>query len=257
MLNTQSIQDNLEWIKKCRDLYEIACSFNERHHCQHLSSEYRCLEYTKYLSLMPPASEDVIRVLDWGAQFGHVSLLLESKGYDCYPYVLSSDHHSVKHALETYFPGKWISGDSTQKLTLPDSSFDVIVSSGVLEHVHETGSSYTQCLAEFRRVLRPGGYLIIWKLPHSSSLVEIKSDLIGAWSHRHRFTLPGAVELLSLSGFDILRSGVEGILPLSMTSFLRRMPFPLSNLELIFNRLATVHPISVFANDIYIVARAS
>ena len=44
-----------------------------------------------------------------------------------------------------------------QEMTLPDSSFDLVVSNQVLEHIFDIYS----CLSEFNRVLKSGGFLLL------------------------------------------------------------------------------------------------
>lgn len=47
-------------------------------------------------------------------------------------------------------------------LTFPDDSFDLVIASDVLEHIKED----TQALREWRRVLRPGGRLLVFVPAH-------------------------------------------------------------------------------------------
>ena len=61
--------------------------------------------------------------------------------------------------------GKRLSGNVTNQnleaLTFPDASFDVVLTSDVLEHVRLDGRAH----AEIRRVLKPGG-AYVFTVPH-------------------------------------------------------------------------------------------
>ena len=81
-------------------------------------------------------------------------------------------------------------GDA-QRLPFVDASFDTVFCSQVLEHVPEPWLA----LAEFRRVLRPGGKLIL-SVPHISWLHNEPHDY-------YRYTRHGLSFLLGRSGFTV------------------------------------------------------
>jgi hypothetical protein len=106
-------------------------------------------------------------------------------------------------------------------------------------------------LREMSRILQTGGYFILWKLPNASSLNEIKSDLLGRWSHHFRFTEAGITALLTSHGFKVIHIEREGLLPASLTAFLRRLGFRWN----IQDKLANLPLLKVFANDFIVVAK--
>lgn len=53
-------------------------------------------------------------------------------------------------------PGRFVGGSVT-RLPFPDGSFDLVFSHGVIHHVDDTGAA----VAEFHRVLRPGGTMLV------------------------------------------------------------------------------------------------
>jgi SAM-dependent methyltransferase len=91
-------------------------------------------------------------------------------------------------------------------IPLPDASFDVAVLTEVLEHVPSEYEEAT--LREVRRLLRPGGRLVVtvpnvhglhWRYMQWRAGVEEQED------HLRQYTYPGLAGLLTRVGFDIDR----------------------------------------------------
>ena len=94
----------------------------------------------------------------------------------------------------------WI-GDVMSMPQVPDSSYDAVVSHQVLEHLPRPWAA----LAEFHRVLRPGGVLVA-SVPHLSRRHELPRDYF-------RFTQEGMASLLGDAGFEnIVVQPVGGLL---------------------------------------------
>ena len=86
------------------------------------------------------------RVLDFGAGTGKQARQLAEMGFD----VVAIDLPSSEYAGHRIFP---VTDYDGRHIPLPDHSVDAILSSNVLEHVEDLPG----ILAEFRRVLKPGG----------------------------------------------------------------------------------------------------
>lgn len=101
-------------------------------------------------------------------------------------------------------------GDAQYLAGIPDSKYDFVYSSHTLEHLPEAETA----LQNWWRVLKPGGYLILF-LPHRD-LYEKKKTLPSRWNPGHlHFFLPdtgeppdtiGLRELVykSLTGFELV-----------------------------------------------------
>ncbi|WP_103354820.1 GrpB family protein [Amycolatopsis sp. CA-128772] len=95
------------------------------------------------------------RVLDAGCAAGHLSALLAARGAD----VLGVDSSAAMIAIARRKSGdaaRFEVADLTRPLDLPAASIDVVTASLVLHYLEDWGP----VLAEFRRVLVPGGVLV-------------------------------------------------------------------------------------------------
>jgi methionine biosynthesis protein MetW len=104
------------------------------------------------------------------------------------------------------------------ELPFPDGSFDLVVCTEVLEHLFEP----QRALGEIRRVLRPGGQMIVTvpNLAHWRNRLDLA--VLGRWNprgdhlspvepwrdpHVRFFTLGALVKLTEQSGFEVVERG--------------------------------------------------
>ena len=102
-----------------------------------------------------------------------------------------------------------------------DSSFDVILAGGVIEHAHNPDSFLAACF----RFLRPGGLLYITTpnaLGSSVRLLGLRWTAVAPIDHVHLFSVSGLTTLLRSHGFQIERITAEGANPLELIHALRK-----------------------------------
>jgi SAM-dependent methyltransferase len=94
-------------------------------------------------------------------------------------------------------------------LPYEDNTFDVVMGSGVLEHVPIDIES----LKELYRVIRPQGRLIITMLPNRLSYTEFLNRRLGNPHHLRLYSHQEIIKMLMHTGFLPLESGYHQIIP--------------------------------------------
>jgi ubiquinone/menaquinone biosynthesis C-methylase UbiE len=130
------------------------------------------------------------RVLDAACGEGYGTALLGTKAAQAVG--VDIDAGSIRHAQSTYGSAtiRFVEGSCTE-LPLPDASFDVVVSFETIEHLDAADQS--PMLAEFARVLKPAGLLIISS--PNKRLYSDARDYVNEF-HRHELYRDGLAELL-------------------------------------------------------------
>jgi ubiquinone/menaquinone biosynthesis C-methylase UbiE len=185
------------------------------------------------------AGEQPGRVLDWGCGHGQVTDLLLRRGVEVVAFDYRDGSDSTVIPLES-FPDirAHVTGDPV-RLPFADGSFDLALSCGVLEHVQFPEAS----LAELHRVLRPGGRLLVYKLPNRLSYLEAiarRSGMYyhGALEHDRIYTRRNATALLTQAGFRVDDFRRANMLPLTIEHQLAwRVRGPLWTLNQALSRL--------------------
>jgi len=113
-------------------------------------------------------AEDVVGkdVLDFGCGSGDLSLIVAEAGARS---VSGTDLESGRVALAIETTGAteyadrmhFVESTSPTQIPFPDASFDTILCFDVMEHVMEP----EEVIAEWARVLKPGGQVLIWWMP--------------------------------------------------------------------------------------------
>ncbi len=158
------------------------------------------------------------RVLDWGCGHGQVSQMLRERGvevtsFDYAPGAAPGERRRLEHYPEIE---AHVSGDPVA-LPFADGDFDTALSCGVLEHVQRP----EQSLAELRRVLVPGGRLLVYKLPNRFSYLEAIARRAGLYYHGalpddRVYDRRSALRLLRGAGFSVEQFRRRNMLPLTI-----------------------------------------
>lgn len=177
------------------------------------------------------------KVLDWGCGNGHCSYLLLQLGYQASGFAFSSCPSLKRLQSSDYH---FTQGNDNEPVTLPygNSTFDAVLSVGVLEHVRETGGNELDSLKECLRILNLGGYFICYHLPNKFSWIEVIADLIPhKFHHQYRYTPEIIDDLCKKSGLDVLELRAYGFLP---RNWLGNLPPKISNSTQLTNLYNTI-----------------
>lgn len=102
-------------------------------------------------------------------------------------------------------------GDATDLARFPDATFDTVFASNFLEHLEH--AQVDRCLAEIRRVLRPGGHVVLVQPNFRLAPGAYFDD----YTHRTIFTDRSLADLLVARGFELERVEPR-FLPLTVKS---------------------------------------
>ena len=149
-------------------------------------------------------------VLDWGCGYGQMSWLLANKGYKVTSTDLPNTYHEKSNLLK-HKNISWIPASEPPIINSPTNSFDAIISSGVLEHVPNIQAS----MNELCRVLKPGGYLFIFRFPNEYSYIEWFARRSISWHHPILMSPRELHFLMKMNSLEVLDWGYDTILPVN------------------------------------------
>lgn len=138
----------------------------------------------------PPQSTDLL--LDCGAGTGYFAAEMETH---CRVLVLD-DHEPALRLLRTRFRADQILRPAGDRLPLPDNALEYVTALDVLEHL----ANDREMVAEFQRVLKPGGLALV-TVPASMALW---SDWDVALHHHRRYSKSQLATLFRPEQWDLL-----------------------------------------------------
>jgi SAM-dependent methyltransferase len=147
--------------------------------------------------------------VDVGAAGGGNTRVLQRSGFLAVPLEYGPDGAGV--ARERGLPS--VRGDAC-RLPLVGDCVDLLVAFDVLEHIDDDRTA----MAEFHRVLRPGGLLFI-AVPADMRLWSAHDEAVG---HVRRYDRAGLSEVVADAGFEVLEVKSWNVLLRPLVSFRRR-----------------------------------
>jgi 2-polyprenyl-3-methyl-5-hydroxy-6-metoxy-1,4-benzoquinol methylase len=146
------------------------------------------------------------RLLEVGSYCGIFLDRIRSDGWEATglePFRAAADYSRAKFGLQ-------IMDGVLPQPELPDRSFDAVVMLHVIEHMPDPMAS----LRELRRLLRPGGLLVV-ETPRFDSLVfkllgKRERSVAACNGHIYFFTVPTLTRMLEQSGFQVERADLVG-----------------------------------------------
>jgi ubiquinone/menaquinone biosynthesis C-methylase UbiE len=188
---------------------ELAASSNDYllEHASRSSIRRHIEVFDKYRHFLP---ERGARILDWGCNHAPDAVMIKSvygnnyelHGCDFPAVGAFSVFHSFANLAYKQL-------NHIYELPYEDSYFNVVIASGVLEHV---AMDY-EALKEIYRVLTNNGLFIISFLPNRFSWIEFLARRLGLPCHRRRYGMMEIRTTLSHYGFDPLLSRYHQFTP--------------------------------------------
>ena len=150
------------------------------------------------------------RILEIGCSGGPLLRQLRSDGYEDLTGIDISED-AIALCKKRGVPNVHVM--DAQHLAYPDSSFDLITASDVLEHVADA----PQALREWHRTLRPGGVLLVF-VP---AFMFLWSEHDVANLHQHRYRASELSAMLQAAGFRVARRGYWNFLLFAPAALVR------------------------------------
>src|SRR5271169_2609793 len=148
--------------------------------------------------------EQEIKILDWGCGKGHITYLLSKRGFNVTSCDLKTDELDSSFGQETPIIDKLnipvVPLRHESQMPFDDSSFDCVVSFGVLEHV----ASDRDSLLQIKRIVKPDGIVFIVFLPYVLSWTQALVRAGGDSYHDRLYTEKGLRCLAADTGFSLL-----------------------------------------------------
>ena len=148
-------------------------------------------------------------ILDWGCRHAADACLVRMlRGTEVELHGCDVDAGEY-HAFYDFARLKYSQVTHPYLLPYEDNFFDVVMGSGVLEHVPNDSAS----LVELYRIIRPGGYFIVNMLPNKYSYTEWMNRRLRNPHHLRLYSLAEAKHMFMHHGFLPVRLGYHQMIP--------------------------------------------
>jgi len=195
------------------------------------------------------------QILDWGCRHAPDACMIkvylddaELHGCDIPDTATGNFEHFFSFADLKYSELNHVSD-----LPYDSSKFDVVLSSGVLEHV----AIEHQSISEVWRILKPDGLFIVTFLPNYYSATERMSRILKTYAgHNRLYKLAQIKDRLLRSGFVIVNTGYHQFFPTFAKGvdnmLLARIGDMLYPLNRVFER---IYPFFAFSANLYLIVK--
>lgn len=163
------------------------------------------------------------RLLDFGAGGGYIAFLLAQLGYqveavDIADYKQERADHQTRAGDQRYL---WPALEKAsphlhfqhykEKIPFTDNTFDGAIAYAVIEHVPD--NQVDNALQEIKRVVKPGGYLFISRLPRKWAYLEHLAKLFGIAHHERLYGDQEITTLLNRHTFEVKERLITDMVP--------------------------------------------
>jgi len=233
------------------NLYQEARKDGQANYMEHLSNLVSLKSYLIRGKEIKKYFQNEVKILDWGAGFGQMLLILENLGFNVVPFDIVIPEKNLFNRIKA----KPILGDKTI-LPFKNESFDAVLSCGVLEHVPDPEGS----LREINRILKKEGYFFVFNFPYRYSLSELYASLRKTSCHPLKLTKGALSKILEKNNFKNIRVSYENSIPKNLSGrlrFLRNLYNKFPNFFLFLDNLITKTPFvrSILSNSLKVVAK--
>ena len=195
----------LGWKKELTDFHEVTAG--ENHFIDKASRQVALEQLEKHLKGGLPVLMDVgcssgVMLRSMKKRFPEATVI----GSDCIPEHLES--------LASELTGTPILQFDIVECPLPDESVDAVVMLNVLEHIEND----TEAIRQVKRILKPGGILVL-EVPAGPSLYDVYDRYL---LHCRRYSLARLRNLVNGAGFGIIRQSHLGCFLYPLFSLVKR-----------------------------------
>ena len=193
-------------------------------------------------------------VLDWGCRQAVDACLIRHLLGDEVTLEGCDMHAEGMETFWSYARLNYTPLEDPARLPYQDATFDMVIGSGVLEHVAREHES----MNEIYRVLRPDGLFVVTFLPNRYSVTEALMRLLGSdGAHIRLYRLREIRDAFLRRGFRVERCGYHQVFPTFSREVSRRgwTDHAGAALACLNRPLERVWPVKLVATNLYLIAR--